>query len=58
MYLLFREEQRIVQSKQFISLSLEEIANLLKQWVCCLRGLSKRHMKPLELPQQKEMLCQ
>ena len=42
--LLCKEDHRLAQCKQFISLSLEERANMVKQWSCCLRCLSKGHL--------------
>ncbi|KAI9550991.1 hypothetical protein GHT06_006146 [Daphnia sinensis] len=42
--LLCREDHRLAQCKQFTSLSVEERANMIKQWGCCLRCLSKGHI--------------
>ncbi len=40
--LLCREDHRLALCKQFISLSLEERINMIKQWGCCY--LSKGHI--------------
>ena len=42
--LLCKEDHRLAQCKQFISLSLEKRANMVKQWSWCLRCLSKDHL--------------
>ena len=42
--LLCKEDHRLAQCKQFISLSLEKIAYMVKQWSCCLRCLRKGNL--------------